>query len=101
MSNGTRGTYTRETEVDSVPQKTEHGTVDFPGLRRNMQLPEARLAATIGYGLDFGKGKCSVTVSLSCDQTEDMIDLAADMALHKADELADRGMQIVMERLES
>lgn len=96
-----KGSYTREMETQSGEVKTDNGTVDFPGLRRNMQLPEARLAATIGYGLDFGKGKCSVTVSLSCDQTEDMIDLAADMALHKADELADRGMQIVMERLES
>jgi hypothetical protein len=95
-----RGQFLREITMPDETTKSDHGIVDFPGLRRNPSLPEARVAGQIGYGLDFGKGKCSVTVSLACDQTEDMIDLAGDMALHKADELADVGMRIVMGRLE-
>jgi hypothetical protein len=95
----TKGTYVREIETTGGVPSTDHGPVDFPTLRRDRALPEARVAVSIGYGLDFGKGKCSVTVSLACDQTEEMIDMAADMAMHKADQLADEGMKVVDERL--
>jgi hypothetical protein len=96
----TKGTYVREIETQ-VGQRTDNGTVDFPGLRRDLALPEARVAVNIGYGFDFGKGKCSVTISLACDQTEEVIDMAADMAMNKADQLADEGMKLVDARLSS
>jgi hypothetical protein len=54
----------------------------------------ASVAATMGYGFAYGKGKCSVTVSLKCDQSAEVIDRAASLAMYKADELAQEGMQI-------
>lgn len=92
----TTGAFVREIETPNGTTST-HGLVDFPGLMS--KDGSARIAVTIGYGFDFGKGKCSVTVSVACDQTEDMMDLAADMAMHKADQLADIGMNLVNARL--
>lgn len=91
-----KGTFTREL-IAADASTTDHGIVDFPGLKRGDGA--ARIAVNIGYGFDYGKGKCSVTVSIACDQTEEMIDMAGDLAMHKADQLADEGMKIVDARL--
>jgi len=93
----TTGTFVREIETPGTPTKTDHGMLDFPGLKTGDGA--ARVGVNIGYGFDFGKGKCSVTVTVACDQTEDMIDLAGDMAMRKADQLADEGMKLVDARL--
>lgn len=61
----------------------------------------ANVAVTMGYGFAFGKGKCSVTISLKCDQDEKTINHAAYLATCRADELAREGMEIAKEYLTS
>lgn len=60
----------------------------------------ARISANIGYSYDFGRGKCSVLVSLACNQDTDTIEQAVDIAMQIADTCAAEGMEIVAKRLE-
>jgi len=91
-----KGKYTRSIETAPTPEtkaeKEDGGVLHFPDLFRGDG--KAEVSASMGYGFNYGKGKCSVTVTLSCDQHESIIDLAGDMALHKADELAQEGMKL-------
>jgi hypothetical protein len=95
-----RGKFSRTVEASTpeVPaEKVDGGPLHFPDLFRGNG--KAEVSATMGYAFAYGKGKCSVTVTLSCDQEAAIIDLAADMALRKADMLAQEGMKIAEEYL--
>lgn len=59
----------------------------------------ANVAATMGYAFAYGKGKCSVTVSLKCNQEDDTINKAGYLAMCKADELAQEGMKMAEQYL--
>jgi len=60
---------------------------------------DARVAVTMGYGFDYGVGKCSVTLSLTCAQKVDIVEEATYAAMMKANELALEGMNIVEKEL--
>jgi hypothetical protein len=97
-----KGKFTRalETKVNEVvSEKADGGPVQFPDLFKGDG--KAEISATMGYGFNFGKGKSSVTVTLTCDQHEAIIDLAGDMALRKADQLAQEGMKLAENFLRS
>ena len=73
-----------------MPPKTITTIEKFEGLK--LGDGAARVSVTTGYSHDYGSIKCSVNISLACDQNEATIDRAADMALDKAAQLADIGM---------
>lgn len=89
--------YQRNIEVGNT-EKADSGTIDFPELC--IGDGNAHMSVNMSYALNFSKGKSSVTVTLRCDQTEDMLDRAADMALCKADELAVEGLHMAAARIE-
>ena len=55
----------------------------------------ASVAVSAGYSLGYGAAKCSVTVTLQCDQDAETIARAYDMAFEAANHMAIDGMRRV------
>jgi len=81
-----------------TPLFEEVGAMSLPEL--NKKDGNARVGVTMGFAFEYGAGKCTATVSLQCDQDEDVLDQAADIAMLKAEEIALSGMQRVQNVLE-
>jgi hypothetical protein len=92
-----KGQFQRSIEAGGE-ERTDSGILDFPDLCKHDG--NSFISATMGYSLNFAKGKASVTVTLKCDQVRDTLDRAADMALSKADELAAEGLKMAEARVE-
>jgi len=60
----------------------------------------ASVAATAGYAVDYGRGKCSVTVTLQCDQNSAAITQAFHLAFDAARTMAIDGMQTIAQDAE-
>lgn len=81
-------------------EKSDGGPLDeFRGLCRGKA--DASVSVTMGYGLSYGAGKCSVTVTVKCEQNEKEIDNATRMATNKANQLALEGMEVVSACIEA
>jgi hypothetical protein len=61
---------------------------------------DASVGVNMGYGFDFGKGKCAVTVTLKCAQDQKTIDWAGDLALRTANNLAKEGMSMAWDYMQ-
>jgi len=87
-----------------VNEKTESEIGKLPAVEGLItgKHPVAELGVNIGYSLDYGRGKCSVTIQLQCDQTYDKIEEAEKIALALAEKYADDGMSnYVIPRLQT
>ena len=73
--------------------------VEMDDLQKLVGKAQAGITTTVGFSLDFGKAKASVSVHLSCDQNEDSIKKAAELSLVKAAEFADYAMQVAYAKL--
>jgi hypothetical protein len=60
----------------------------------------AHLAATYGTQYNFGEAKLSFTVSVTCDQTNEMIDKAAQVVFDKVVECTEGGMGTIISSIE-
>ena len=54
----------------------------------------ARVTMSVGSSVNYGEVKCSATVSVSCIQTNDYIDIAGEVAFTKAKELCNDAMSV-------
>lgn len=70
---------------------------NFKGLVKNKTPGAPRAKVTVGYSeaLDYGAIKVSVTVSLECDQTDEMVEEAGRVGYYKARELVDDGWAVL------
>lgn len=57
----------------------------------------ATVSVTAGYSSSYGQAKCSVTVTLACDQTKKAIKMAYDLGFDYANTLAVDGYQRVLQ----
>ena len=55
--------------------------------------PPARLSVTVQHALPYGEIKVSFTVSLTCPQTKEMLDYAAEHAFIQATKYVNNSMQ--------
>lgn len=56
----------------------------FNALWKRRDVEPARVALNVGESMEFGAMKVSATVSVSCDQDEESINKAGELAFHKA-----------------
>ena len=56
----------------------------FTKLVTDPEKPLARISISVGEGLEYGSLKVSANVTLSCDQNEETIDKALELAFYKA-----------------
>ncbi len=90
------GTYNRTMEANGKT-RNDTGTCVFEKIKN--AGTDARVSVNMGYGFDYGVGKCSVTVSLVCAQTVSAVEDATYAAMMKANELAIEGMDIIDKHL--
>ena len=55
---------------------------------------QAGITTTIGFSLEYGAAKASVSVHLTCDQDAETLDRAAKHALDRAKNYADYAMEV-------
>lgn len=55
---------------------------------------QAGITTTIGFSLEYGAAKASVSVHLTCDQDTETLDKAAKLSLEKAKSYADYAMEV-------
>ncbi len=63
------------------------GDDKFDALWKNRNVEPARVSISVSEGMDYGALKVSATVSVSCDQNEQTINKAGELAFYKAVEL--------------
>ena len=93
------GQWSRTVEVNGKVVKEDYGTMDYPDLYKHDG--NAGVSANMGFSTEYSSAKCSVAVSLRCDQNEPAIDRAGELALRKSRELATEGMAMAIEALEA
>lgn len=54
---------------------------------------QAGITTTIGFSLEYGAAKASVSVHLACDQDAESMDKAAALSLERAKQYADYAME--------
>jgi hypothetical protein len=59
----------------------------------------AGVSVNVGFNLPFGEAKCSVVVTLTCDQNDLMLERAKVAAFGRAAVFANDGMQEIIELL--
>lgn len=81
-------------EADS----TEHGHEMDPFQRvfdASESIPgPAEVTMSVGSSVDYGNVKCTASVTIRCIQTEAYIDIAAEVAFTKAQELCDDALSV-------
>ena len=76
---------------------SDRGTLDFPSLLA--QGADAHVGVTIGFSTDYGKAKCTVSITVTCAQNLDEIERAADMCMTEAERLANEGMSRIVKEI--
>lgn len=87
----------RERKVKNEPTTQEA----LDPVQSILQDGTANVSVTMGYSFPFGEGKCSVSVSLSCQQTEGHVDTAFRLASELANKYAKEGMELVVREIQS
>lgn len=87
-------------EKDGAIVREEAGNMELlPELFRKNGA--ATVGLTYGNSLDFGKEKVSAFVTLTCDQDEQSIDMAGQLAFKKAMQLTEMGWDLIIRRAEA
>lgn len=92
-------TYTIEKE-GQVVQHLE-GIMSDPFTRMNVEATnatgeKARLSVTVQRALQYGELKCSFTLSISCPQTQQWMDYAAEHIFLQAAKYVNEGMETLV-----
>lgn len=93
MSNG----WSRDAHMKNKKQADagELNGDEFTKLLSTAPGPKAKVSYGYSEGLEFGSYKVSVTISLECDQREDVLNKAGELAYKKARELVDDGWSLL------
>lgn len=96
------GTYARSIETEKET-RSEHGDIELPELEALVRRGGgAGVLAQVGYSYQpYAPGKCSVHITLGCDQDEATMGRAAQLALELARQYALDGMELIRDDVES
>lgn len=88
--------WSRDMEKPGVKLADAGRSADrFQKLVTNKGVEPARVAVNYTEGIDYGAMKVATTVTISCDQTEESINEAGELAFRKALELTRDGWSVL------